>query len=280
MRSRSAKTDLEGLLAPDCGAGHYIRALQAGPFFVGETIHHSGLRLGTHRHEHACFHYVIRGAYAEATKGVSRIVPPRHALLKPAGLPHWNNFSHQACSLRIDFPSAVLSGGEARLPDKFLVMSEPQITRICSNIRAELDRNDDCSVLAIHGLCLELLAWCLRGSGLRSRRFKRPPECAVRCEDYLRARFRYRLRFDVIAAQCGVSRTHLATVFRAHHGCTMGDFVRRLRVEYVMQQLCSTAQPIAEIALAAGFSDQSHCTRVFRAQTGLPPIEWRSRRCS
>ena len=128
----------------------------------------------------------------------------------------------------------------------------------------------------MEGLWLVLLEVSLRRVRSRSGRISAPPEFVVRCEEHLGVYYRQRLRFDVIARQLGVSRTHLATAFRGHHGCTMGEFVRRLRVDYVKSLLRSTTRPVAEIALSAGFSDQSHCTRVFRAHTGLAPVEWRS----
>lgn len=257
-------------------AGRHIRALQAGPFFVSVTVHRSGLRLGSHCHSNACFHYVLRGAYAESTRNAAWTVPPRNALLKPPHLAHWNDFTHEACSLRIEFPVTALAECAERLPNGLLLLSGPRIARTCTEILAELDLNDDCSAFAVEGLCTALLAQSLRAARSGARRIARPPECVVSCEGLLREQYRDRLRFDDIAVQVGVSRTHLATVFRAHHGYTMGEFVRRLRIDYIKQQLRTTARSIAEIALAAGFADQSHCTRVFRAHLGLPPIEWRS----
>jgi AraC family transcriptional regulator len=46
-------------------------------------------------------------------------------------------------------------------------------------------------------------------------------------------------------------------------------------VEYACRQLSTSALPLAEIALAAGFTDQSHLTRVFRRQTRMTPSEFR-----
>ena len=277
MRTRSEDSDCADLPTPDHGAGHHMHALQAGPFFVSETIHRSGLRLGVHSHRNACFHYVMSGAYAESTRSGPRIVPPRNALLKPPRLRHSNHFAQEAGSLRIEFPETVLASSAAILPEGLAVFSNRRIASLCSEILAELDRNDDCSSLAVEGLCLELLALGLRATCLRSSRDTTPPECVVRCEDILRKHYRDRLRFDALAEQLGVSRTYLATAFRSHHGCTMGELVRQLRVDYVKNRLGTTSLPIAEIALAAGFSNQSHCTRVFRAHTGLAPVQWRSR---
>jgi transcriptional regulator GlxA family with amidase domain len=51
-----------------------------------------------------------------------------------------------------------------------------------------------------------------------------------------------------------------------------------LRVAFARARLADTDEPIAAIALAAGFADQSHFTNVFRALTGLAPADYRRRR--
>jgi AraC family transcriptional regulator len=73
-----------------------------------------------------------------------------------------------------------------------------------------------------------------------------------------------------------VHSVHLARQFKRTFGWTVGDYVRRLRVEFVCQQL-ETGKPLAELALRAGFSDQSHLTRIFKRFTGQTPGEYRAK---
>jgi hypothetical protein len=62
-----------------------------------------------------------------------------------------------------------------------------------------------------------------------------------------------------------------------HGGCSVGDYVRQLRVEDACRRLATLDAPIVEIALAAGFTDQSHFTRTFQRLRGLTPAEFRRR---
>jgi AraC family transcriptional regulator len=64
-------------------------------------------------------------------------------------------------------------------------------------------------------------------------------------------------------------------VFRRQNGCTVGEYVRRLRVDFALRQLSETENPLSEIAAAAGFADHSHLTRTFKAYLGLTPSEYR-----
>jgi AraC family transcriptional regulator len=70
----------------------------------------------------------------------------------------------------------------------------------------------------------------------------------------------------------------LARTFRRQRGESVGDCVRRLRVESARRLLEDGRQPLSEVALAAGFADQSHFTRVFRRLTGMTPGEYRRTR--
>ena len=54
-----------------------------------------------------------------------------------------------------------------------------------------------------------------------------------------------------------------------------GSYLRRLRVEHARLGLIESDLPIAELALAAGFSSQAHFTRVFRRLVGTTPAAYR-----
>jgi AraC family transcriptional regulator len=64
-------------------------------------------------------------------------------------------------------------------------------------------------------------------------------------------------------------------VFRQQYGCTVGDYVRKLRLDFASRQLATSSASLAAIALAAGFADQSHFTKAFRRASGMTPAEWR-----
>lgn len=262
----------------DHGSGHARRALEAGVFHVSHTVHRAGLRLGEHRHRNACLHLVTGGCYVESTRRGGFEVRRGQVLLKPPGIDHWNEFRHGAASLRIDFPDGICPGTRLELPGGPALLRETDGWRTGADILRELASSDDCTPISVQGLCLQLVAETLRrlhpGSPAAAPRVR---SVSRRGEEYLRAHFREPLRFSRMARELGVARTHLATAFRSERGCTLGEFVRRLRVEYVMDRLRCTSRPIAAIAVEAGFSDQSHCSRVFRRLTGLTPGAWRAR---
>ena len=72
----------------------------------------------------------------------------------------------------------------------------------------------------------------------------------------------------------GLSRFHLIRVFQRRYGLTPFAYQRTRRIEKARAVL-RTGSAIADVAAAAGFSDQSHLGRSFRAVMGSTPGEYR-----
>ena len=73
--------------------------------------------------------------------------------------------------------------------------------------------------------------------------------------------------------QLGINR--FSQLFKATYGITACHYIRRRRVEHSQQIMLASNQPLSQVALACGFSDQGHFCRVFRAEVGLNPRRWR-----
>jgi AraC family transcriptional regulator len=83
------------------------------------------------------------------------------------------------------------------------------------------------------------------------------------------------VRLDELARLAGVHPAHLNRVFRRQHGCAVGEYVRRLRIDLAARELAGSQRPIADIAAAMGFADQSHFSRVFARVMGMTPGRYR-----
>ncbi|MEP0393306.1 MAG: AraC family transcriptional regulator [Erythrobacter sp.] len=73
----------------------------------------------------------------------------------------------------------------------------------------------------------------------------------------------------------GMSQFKLNRRFRAVFDLDLGQWIIKQRIDRAQKLLTETAAPIAEIAFAAGYSDQSALTRQFRLSTGLTPRQFR-----
>ncbi|WP_258595880.1 helix-turn-helix domain-containing protein [Mesorhizobium sp. AR07] len=73
---------------------------------------------------------------------------------------------------------------------------------------------------------------------------------------------------------CGLGTSQFAHAFRKSNGMAPYQWLVNRRVDRAKEMLAGTAS-LADIALANGFADQSHLTRVFSRQVGLTPGKWR-----
>ncbi len=78
-----------------------------------------------------------------------------------------------------------------------------------------------------------------------------------------------------IAKRCGVHPTHFSREFRRHVGTTPSDHRRRARVELASKLLLQTDRTLAQVAIACGFTDQSHLNRAFAIELGMSPGQYR-----
>lgn len=79
-----------------------------------------------------------------------------------------------------------------------------------------------------------------------------------------------------LAAVAQLSASHFAHAFRKTFGVAPATLVRRERVQRASDMVLANQMPLAEIALACGFSDQAHMSRLFRRQLDQPPGRWRT----
>ncbi|MFP2904675.1 helix-turn-helix domain-containing protein [Pyxidicoccus sp. 3LFB2] len=83
------------------------------------------------------------------------------------------------------------------------------------------------------------------------------------------------LQLADLAARAQLSPYHFARAFKSSTGETPRAYVERLRVEKAEGLMRDTALPLADIALACGFSSQSRFTTAFRRATGFTPARYR-----
>jgi AraC family transcriptional regulator len=138
----------------------------------------------------------------------------------------------------------------------------------------ELVAFDQCSSMVVEGLALALVGIAARDGHSSTRG---APRWMSQAEEYLRSNFTRSVRVHSVAESVNVPPALLSRWFRRRHGCTIGEFVRELRVEHAARLLSSSRMPITAVALASGFVDHAHLTRTFRRLRQLTPSEFRAR---
>ena len=139
----------------------------------------------------------------------------------------------------------------------------------------EFREPDVVSHLAIEGLGLELIAAIARDSRRPENTSHQPQRWLSQAHDVVKSHFLEHLTLGDIARTVGVHPVTLAREFRHYYDCTIGEMVRRERIGFACRELLKPDESLAEIAIAAGFYDQSHFARTFKKLTGITPAEYR-----
>lgn len=265
-------------LPPGNMFGNAVKSRQVAGFRLSERIYPPRYTTPKHSHECALLCFVIDGSYTETFGAKTRQCRPSTLLFHPQDEVHAERFHDSGGhSLIVEIEPEALArfhaAGVAAV-DRAAEFHDGILALLTRKLFAEFLAGDDYSPLVVEGLILEII-------GKASRQLTRPAgTCAPRwleqVRDLLHARFAARLRLEDIAGTVQVHPVHLAQTFQKHYKCTVGEYVRRLRIEWACSQLATTDTPLADIALAAGFCDQSHFTRTFKRHTGRVPSEFRS----
>lgn len=268
-------------MGPKLAAGSFYgirrKSCEAGGLRLTESLYPPAAVIPRHFHEVAYFGLVLEGSYTEAYGARTRECGPSTLLFHPSGEVH--SECHDKAVVRIlnielSFQWLAHVQKHSRLLDCPFECSAGTAVRLATRLYNEFQNPDDLSCLAIEGLALELVVEARRHHRVCQHDRTRPPWLG-QVEELLRARYTESLTLDDVAKAAGVHPAHLARVFRQHYRCTVGDYVRGLRIESACCQLSASNTPLSHIALATGYSDQSHFSTAFKRHTDMTPAEYR-----
>ncbi len=257
--------------------GQVVRTRSFGGFRITETAHKSGQVLEPHSHRHPSISIVQSGSFNETIGKRAFECVAGTVFYKPGDHVHTNEYGHKgARTLLIELMPERQAALERdhRLPRDCVELGDRCASGVATAIAREFFTVDSTSALALEGLTIELLAATLRARPSETE--SRPPAWLARAIEVLREHFSEPISLIDLATEVDIHPVHVARVFRRHTRCSVGEYLRQLRVEYAAQALRDTTRSISEIAYCAGFCDQSHFSRCFKQQIGVTPDRYRS----
>jgi AraC family transcriptional regulator len=264
--------------------GHYygdiVKRGEIASLILTETLYPPRAVVPSHSHASAYLCVVLEGSYTETFDRKTRECDARTVAFHPPEELHAERVhARPVRSFQVEITPACMR----RVRQHSDILDRPVEFRggvmnwLGVKLYREFLRQDSVSPLAIEGLMLEIVA---AGTRAQDRKLRQPASWLVRAKDLLRARFAERLSVSEIAEAVDVHPVHLAREFHKHYGCTIGEYLRKLRVDFACREMRASGRPLAEISISAGFFDQSHFSRTFKALTGMTPGEYRVARVS
>jgi AraC family transcriptional regulator len=237
-------------------------------FSAGDVLH-------AHTHNRPILAVMLSGSFDTAIMGKRHACLPGHAWTEPCEERHANYIGLAGARVVVMQPDPLADGFDhiGRFLDLVTNVRDPLVALDARRLLAEMDQQDRLSELSIDALVTSML--------VRVARWRVKPDRAPAwlkgVRDVLHDEFRTPPSLAALSELAGITPTHLCHAFREHVGTTIGEYVRTIRATWAAEQLRTTSQPLSMIALAAGYSDQSHFNRECRRLLGARPSDYRRR---
>lgn len=244
-------------------------------------------RFPRHTHDTYVMGIVHAGCNAYSQGGVKVYAGAGDICVINPGVVHDGGAFDRGFSYRMTYPSVALmkelaedvTGRPAHRAPSFNapIMRDDEVTALFRSAHERMEAGEEAvgadeDLIAAYGLML------LRYADLDPPdAIGREPKRIGRVRAFLEENFSTPVDLKTLAEIAGLSRFQLLRAFRRQTGMTPHAYLTDCRVR-TARRLLARGETIAEAALACGFSDQSHLTRIFKAHAGLTPARYRGAR--
>lgn len=255
-------------------AGYYTgetSTWEVADVLLTEVKHTLPKAVDEHQHDASYFSLLLEGAYQERGDGFDLRYEPYTLVFHALRTPHADRMLAPCRFFAVDllprWEKVIDELGGARAHVFELAGGDP-VWLVLRLYREFLARGAESTVEA---LVYELCAHVVK----RTAEEPSEPPWLVHADLAVRDGFRSPLDLRKLAANSGVHPTHLCRVYRRFRGHTISEAVIGARVQYVARRLAESDDALAQIAAEAGFTDQSHMSKIFKRVTGSPPGDHR-----
>jgi AraC family transcriptional regulator len=268
MRS-AASTTVERFAAGH-SFGRCARELRLGGSTIRDTWLAGNATLPRHAHEQPYICVVIEGRYAEYAARRTDECAAGSVVLHPAEHVHANRTGESgARCVNIELDPRLLDDAPLRaiVAVETLVQLGPGHPSLRA-LRHALARDDSTAPLSALGASLELLAACIEPPPRRTSGGR--PRWLANVIEWLESDLSTTPTMEALRQVAGVHPSHLMRAFKQATGQTVGDYLRRRRLEAADARL-RRGEALAQVAAATDFCDQAHFTRAYRQHFGVTP---------
>ena len=239
---------------------------------ISEIEYHQKVFEGWHFHKNRHLTLIVSGGNREQRKRTEVEAFPGAVMIYDSGELHRNlNTLHPSKNINIEIEDVFFANHSLnRALFQTLSAENPEVRLSALKAYRECLSDDVNSGLAIHSTLLNLL-----GSNGRERIFHDRPPWVRRVKDAIHDRWDQKLSLKELSLAAGVHPVTISKNFPRYFTCSLGEYIRRVKIEKSLCLIKQKHTSLTEIALKCGFADQSHFIRTFKAVTGFLPKEFK-----
>jgi AraC family transcriptional regulator len=252
-----------------------MQEIASRDYDISDQRYVPGLTLNLGANSDACFCFVSQGALSEANAAKRFAYRGVNLLFFPPNQSRTVGFDEPSQCLIVRVGPAMLSRVRLELQDRSPLKIEGwEALWLIRKVQAEFLKEADSGSLIVEAIILQLLVITARFS--RDERSNSTRAWLSNVRKTIEHQYLDEFRLSELASLAGVHRVHLVREFRKHYGDTIGQYIRKLRIDHACQLLGQTNLTLREISSTCRFADQSHFTKQFRKLSGLTPAAYRN----
>jgi AraC family transcriptional regulator len=252
--------------------GRLDKSICDGNIFACMTFYEDEAKHKTmHYHENPHISLVLNGGCIVKKREATYELLPGQSTFNKAGEYHQftNVLPSLIVNLEIEEDFLLCHGLSQNIYDE-LLHHNPDTRFMMLNVGKELNAADTFSVASIQMLLLGLI------KTTKSQRKKEAyPDWLNTINAILQDCWNEPLTLQDLAIAAGVHPVTISKNFPKYFSCTLGAYMRKLKIEKALILIKSTKKSLTEIAFDCGFADQSHFTRTFKQLTGYLPHDYK-----
>ena len=226
-----------------------------------------------HYHEKSVFPVVLNGSCLENRKQSKHEWKPGDVRFYEKGVVHRNcyhqehsrNFNLELNDKWLEKYDVGLSGD----PDNN-VLGPADIKFLFIQLYREFLNQDSASQASLNSILLHIM-----GHKSHEITSNKTPPWVSRIREFLHDNWSTNLALKEMSGIIGIHPITISKNFTRYFGCTLGEYMRKIRIEKAISMIRSTNLTLTDIAFTCGFADQSHFIRWFKKFTGTVPLQYR-----
>ncbi|GEN77914.1 helix-turn-helix transcriptional regulator [Chryseobacterium hagamense] len=228
-----------------------------------------------HYHETPYFTFLLQGGLIEGNKKERKGFTAGTVLFHHWDERHYNEKpTATARGFHLEMDSGFLEAHDLSLKNLRGThdLRNPLLKILFYRLLAESKSEDPLSEMVIESSVLEIFS-VLNNDFMADE--KGTPPWVSRAREFLNDHGAAPLSLNETARLLNIHPVHLSRSFKKYFHCTLGEYVRRTRIEKALPEMLNGHRSLTAIACDCGFTDQSHFIRTFKAYLGMNPSSFK-----